>query len=70
MAANDRGGGEDTNFEAKDSKKVRGQDQDRVSEDRLPRGQDRKARGQGQGLDDTFENTRKYKCKYCRLLYL
>jgi len=21
--------------------------------------------GQGQGLDDTFENTRNYKCKYC-----
>jgi len=26
---------------------------------------DRKARGQGQGLEDTFENTRKYKCKHC-----
>jgi len=25
---------------------------------------DRKARGQGQGLEDTFENTRKYKCKH------
>jgi len=24
---------------------------------------DRKARGQG--LEDTFENTRKYKCKHC-----
>jgi len=26
---------------------------------------DRKARGQGQGLEDTFENRRKCKCKHC-----
>jgi len=26
---------------------------------------DRKVRGQSQGLEDTFENTRKYKCKNC-----
>jgi len=49
-----RGGGEDTTFEAKakDYEKVRGQGQGLE----LPR---------TGCLEDTFENTRKCKCKHC-----
>jgi len=39
-------------------KKSEAKAKDRVAEDKLPR-------GQGQGLEDTFENTRKYKRKHC-----
>jgi len=53
-----RAGGEDTTFEAKDSEKVRGP-RPRIE---LPRTgcletKYRKVRGQGQGFEDTFENT-------------
>jgi len=34
---------------------------DRVAEDRLP---------QGQGLENTFENTHKYKCKHCNYEFI
>jgi len=64
----DRGGGDDTTFEAKakNSEKVRGQGQGPscrrqvVSRPRIER-----LEVQGQGLEDTFENTSKYKCKHC-----
>jgi len=42
-------------------KKLEAKAKDQVAEDRMPRGQGQKGSGQGQELEDTFENTRKYK---------
>jgi len=42
-------------------KKSEAKAKDRVVEDRLPR---------GKGFEDTFENTRKYKCKHCNYDFL
>jgi len=53
-----RGGGEDTTF------KVKAKAKNEVAEDRCLEVKKRKARGQGQGLEDTFENTQKYKWKH------